>query len=86
MLASFCGVSHPLKTGGISLCFTMERKHSGVLSSARFSMKVGDLVRHNGNHSLWIVTSVEAAGVFITRRGYTIYAEPRAYEVISESR
>ena len=49
-------------------------------------MKVGDLVRHNGNHSLWIVTSVEAAGVFIARRGHTIYAEPRAYEVISESR
>ena len=49
-------------------------------------MQVGDLVRHNGNHSLWIVTSVEPAGVFITRRNHTIYAAPKAYEVISASR
>mgnify|MGYP004452238799 CR=1 FL=1 len=49
-------------------------------------MKIGDLVRHNGNHSLWIVTSVEAAGVFITRQSYTIWADIRTFEVISESR
>ena len=49
-------------------------------------MKVGDLVRHNGNHSLWIVTSVEPTGVFITRRNYTIWADVRAYKVINESR
>jgi hypothetical protein len=49
-------------------------------------MQVGDLVRHNGNHSLWIVTSVERAGVFITRQNYTIWADVSAYEVINESR
>ena len=49
-------------------------------------MQVGDLVRHNGNRSLWIVTSVESAGVFITRQSYTIWADIRAFEVISASR
>ena len=49
-------------------------------------MQVGDLVRHNGNHSLWIVTSVEPAGVFVTRQNYTIWADVKAFEVISGNR
>ena len=40
-----CDLSYHPQTGGTLLCFIMGRKHSGVLSNARLSMKVGDLVR-----------------------------------------
>jgi len=54
-------------------------------------VKVGDLVRHNGNHSVWVVTSVSSLwdrtmAILITRRNYTMWADVRAFEVISESR
>ena len=55
-------------------------------------MKVGDLLRHNGNHSLWLLVEVESEEysetllVVNAKTGTRMWASPRAFEVINESR
>ena len=54
-------------------------------------MKAGDLLRHNGNHSLWLLVEVESeekysetllvAGV---KTGYRMWADRRAFKLMSK--
>ena len=64
-------------------------------------MKAGDLLRHNGNHSLWLLLEVESEEctrmafetlthtlaltllIVSTKTGHKMWANPRAFEVIS---
>ena len=55
-------------------------------------MKVGDLLRHNGNHSLWLLVEVESEEysetllVVNAKTGHKMWADRGAFEVISECR
>jgi len=50
--------------------------------------KVGDLVRHRGNHSIWLVmkTGVNFDEVLVVRSSYREWISTKAFEVVSESR
>jgi len=53
-------------------------------------MKAGDLLRHNGNHSLWLLLEVESEeyseSILVNgaKMGYTMWANPRAFTVVSK--
>ena len=53
-------------------------------------MKVGDLLKHNGNHSLWLLLEVESEeyseSILVNgaKMGYTMWANPRAFTVVSK--
>ena len=54
-------------------------------------MKAGDLLRHNGNHSLRLLVEVESEEkysetlfVVNAKTGYRMWASPRAFEVVSK--
>jgi hypothetical protein len=65
-------------------------------------MKAGDLLKHNGNHSLWLLLEVESEEctrmafetlthtlaltllIVSTKTGHKMWANPRAFEVISK--
>ena len=54
-------------------------------------MKAGDLLRHNGNHSLWLLLEVESEEkysetlfVVNAKTGYRMWASPRAFKVVSK--
>ena len=53
-------------------------------------MKAGDLLRHNGNHSLWLLLEVESEVysetllVVSAKTGYRMWASTRAFEVVSK--
>ena len=54
-------------------------------------MKAGDLLRHNGNHSLWLLVEVESEEkysetlfVVNAKTGYRMWASPRAFKVVSK--
>ena len=54
-------------------------------------MKVGDLLRHNGNHSLWLLVEGESEEkysetLFVGRAktGYRMWASTRAFKVVSK--
>jgi hypothetical protein len=54
-------------------------------------MKAGDLLKHNGNHSLWLLVEVESEEkysetlfVVNAKTGYRMWASPRAFEVVSK--
>ena len=51
-------------------------------------MKVGDLVRHNGNHSIWLVMEIDDSldEVLVVSSSYREWIPTKAFEVISESR
>ena len=53
-------------------------------------MKVGDLLKHNGNHSLWLLLEVESDKysetllVVSAQTGYRMWASTRAFKVVSK--
>ena len=53
-------------------------------------MKAGDLLRHNGNHSLWLLLEVESEEysetllVVAVKTGYRMWASTRAFKVVSK--
>ena len=53
-------------------------------------MKVGDLLKHNGNHSLWLLLEVESEEysetlfVVSAKTGYRMWASTRAFKVVSK--
>ena len=53
-------------------------------------MKAGDLLRHNGNHSLWLLLEVESEEysetlfVVSAKTGYRMWASTRAFKVVSK--
>ena len=53
-------------------------------------MKAGDLVRHNGNHSLWLLLEVEIEEysesflVVAVKTGYKMWADRRAFKLMSK--
>ncbi len=53
-------------------------------------MKAGDLLRHNGNHSLWLLLEVESEEysetlfVVNAKTGYRMWASTRAFKVVSK--
>ena len=54
-------------------------------------MKAGDLLRHNGNHSLWLLVEVESEEkysetlfVVSAKTGYRMWASTRAFKVVSK--
>ena len=53
-------------------------------------MKAGDLLRHNGNHSLWLLLEVESDKysetllVVSAQTGYRMWASTRAFKVVSK--
>ena len=54
-------------------------------------MKAGDLLRHNGNHSLWLLVEVESEEkysetlfVVNAKTGYRMWANQKAFEVVSK--
>ena len=53
-------------------------------------MKAGDLLRHNGNHSLWLLLEVESEVysetllVVSAKTGYKMWASTRAFKVVSK--
>jgi len=55
-------------------------------------MKAGDLLRHNGNHSLWLLVDVaedlsgQSILIVAAKTGYKMWADTRGFEVINESR
>ena len=55
-------------------------------------MKVGDLLRLNGNHSLWLLLEVaedlsdQSILIMSAKTGYRMWGDPRGFEVINESR
>ena len=64
-------------------------KRNGTRARAgRWSVKVGDLVRHNGNHSIWLVMEIDDSldEVLVVRSSYREWIPTKAFEVISESR
>ena len=53
-------------------------------------MKAGDLLRLNGNHSIWLLLEVpeDLAGqsilIVAVKTGYKMWANPRAFAVVSK--
>ena len=54
-------------------------------------MKAGDLLRLNGDHSLWLLVEVESEEkysetlfVVNAKTGYRMWASPRAFKVVSK--
>ena len=54
-------------------------------------MKAGDLLKHNGNHSLWLLVEVESEEKYSetllvvgAKTGYKMWANRRVFEVISK--
>ena len=53
-------------------------------------MKAGDLLRHNGNHSLWLLLEVpedlvgQSILVVAVNTGYKMWANSRGFEVVSK--
>ena len=53
-------------------------------------MKAGDLLKHNGNHSLWLLLEVESEEysetlfVVSAKTGYRMWASTRAFKVVSK--
>ena len=53
-------------------------------------MKAGELLRHNGNHSLWLLLEVESEEysetlfVVSAKTGYRMWASTRAFKVVSK--
>jgi len=53
-------------------------------------VKAGDLLRHNGNHSLWLLLEVESEVysetllVVSAKTGYKMWANQKAFEVVSK--
>ena len=53
-------------------------------------MKAGDLLRHNGNHSIWLLLEVpeDLAGqsilIVAAKTGYKMWANSRGFEVVSK--
>ena len=53
-------------------------------------MKAGDLLRHNGNHSLWLLLEVESEVysetllVVSAKAGYRMWANQKVFEVVSK--
>ena len=54
-------------------------------------MKAGDLLRHNGNHSLWLLVEVESEEKYSetllvvgVKTGYKMWANRRVFEVVSK--
>ena len=51
-------------------------------------MKAGDLLRHNGNHSLWLLVEVgmvlRSILIVSAKPGYKMWADPKAFEVVSK--
>ena len=54
-------------------------------------MKAGDLLRLNGDHSLWLLVEVESEEkysetllVVSVKTGHTMWANPRAFKVVSK--
>ena len=53
-------------------------------------MKAGDLLRHNGNHSLWLLLEVESEEysetlfVVSAKTGYRMWASTRVFKVVSK--
>ena len=53
-------------------------------------MKAGDLLRNNGNHSLWLLLEVESEYysetllVVSAKTGYKMWANQKAFEVVSK--
>ena len=53
-------------------------------------MKAGDLLRHNGNHSLWMLLEVESEVysetllVVSAKTGYRMWANQKAFEVVNK--
>jgi len=53
-------------------------------------MKVGDLLKHNGNHSIWLLLEVpeDLAGqsilIVAAKTGYKMWANSRGFEVVSK--
>jgi len=52
-------------------------------------MKAGDLLRHNGNHSLWLLVEVEPSSlrsilIVNAKTGYKMWANQKAFEVVSK--
>ena len=53
-------------------------------------MKVGDLLRHNGNHSLWLLLEVESEEysetllVASVKAGHTMWARQEVFKVVSK--
>ena len=54
-------------------------------------MKAGDLLKHNGNHSLWLLVEVESEEKYSetllvvgVKTGYRMWADPKAFEVVSK--
>jgi hypothetical protein len=53
-------------------------------------VKAGDLLKHNGNHSLWLLLEVESDKysetllVVSAKTGYRMWASTRAFKVVSK--
>jgi len=53
-------------------------------------MKAGDLLRHNGNHSLWLLLEVESEEysetllVVAAKTGYRMWARQEVFKVVSK--
>ena len=55
-------------------------------------MKVGDLLKHNGNHSLWLLLELSGGFPFEgysllalnPKTGYKMWADPKTFEVVSK--
>ena len=54
-------------------------------------MKAGDLLKHNGNHSLWLLVEVESEEKYSetllvvgVKTGYKMWANSRGFEVVSK--
>jgi|TARA_B110000114_G_scaffold160069_1_gene176506 hypothetical protein len=54
-------------------------------------MKAGDLLKHNGNHSLWLLVEVESEEKYSetllvvgVKTGYRMWANQKAFEVVSK--
>jgi len=53
-------------------------------------MKAGDLLRHNGNHSIWLLVDVaedlsgQSILIVAAKTGYKMWADPRGFEVVSK--
>ena len=51
-------------------------------------MKAGDLLKHNGNHSLWLLVEVgmvlRSILIVSAKTGYKMWADPKAFEVVSK--
>ena len=54
-------------------------------------MKAGDLLKHNGNHSLWLLVEVESEEKYSetllvvgVKTGYKMWANRRVFEVVSK--